>query len=179
MGKRSTGKFKRIARDFYPTPYEAASKVFPYLSVGTLFCEPCAGDGQLVRHLVRAGHHCTAQYDILPMSAEIGQLDALEMTPAHTYGADAIITNTPWRRDLFHPMITRFLRCAPVVWLLADADWAYTKQAAPYLVHCRKIVTIGRVKWQPGSAHTGKDNSAWYQFTRPTSPQAQFYGWRP
>ena len=29
---------------------------------------------------------------------------------------------------------------------------------------CRKVVSVGRLKWIPGSKHTGKDNCAWYLF---------------
>jgi hypothetical protein len=41
----------------------------------------------------------------------------------------------------------------------------FTKQAAPYLPYCRKIVTIGRVKWIEDSLYTGKDDSAWFHFS--------------
>jgi hypothetical protein len=46
----------------------------------------------------------------------------------------------------------------------SSADWKQTRQAAPYLPHCSDIVAIGRVKWFPGSKHTGKDNARWYRF---------------
>jgi hypothetical protein len=48
--------------------------------------------------------------------------------------------------------------------LLLDADWAHTKQAAPFLPSCSDIVAIGRVKWFPDSKFSGKDNCSWYRF---------------
>jgi len=38
----------------------------------------------------------------------------------------------------------------------------HTKQATPYLPHCKKIVSVGRVKWFGNTA--GKDNCCWYLF---------------
>ena len=62
-----------------------------------------------------------------------------------------------------HGLITHFQNIAPT-WLLLDADWKQTRQAAPFLPHCSDIVAIGRVKWIEGSKHTGKDNACWYRF---------------
>ena len=58
-----------------------------------------------------------------------------------------------------HGLIAHFQNIAPT-WLLLDADWKQTRQAAPFLPHCSDIVAIGRVKWIEGSKHTGKDNCA-------------------
>jgi hypothetical protein len=74
-----------------------------------------------------------------------------------------IITNPPWDRPPMHQIIDRCSRLAPT-WLLFDADWAFTRQAAPYLQYCRRIVAVGRVRWIAGSEMTGKDNVAWYLF---------------
>jgi hypothetical protein len=62
-----------------------------------------------------------------------------------------------------HRMIPHFQRIAPT-WLLLDNDWASTRQAAPFIAACSDIVAIGRLRWIEGSAHTGKDNYAWYRF---------------
>jgi len=64
---------------------------------------------------------------------------------------------------LLHPLILHFSKQAPT-WLLFDADWIHTKQAVQYLPLCKKVVSIGRVKWIEDSKHTGKDNSCWYLF---------------
>jgi hypothetical protein len=60
-------------------------------------------------------------------------------------------------------MIEHFSAMRPT-WLLFDADWMHTLQSAPYMKWCRKIVSVGRVKWIPDSTMTGKDNCAWYLF---------------
>jgi hypothetical protein len=153
MGKRSD--FVRRDADFYPTPRSAVVPLIPFLKGIRTFAEPCCGDGDLVRHLQAFGLHCLYRGDI-----HTGQ-DALAVK---SYGAvDAIITNPPYTRDLMHRLIAHFQAIAPT-WLLIDADWAHTKQAAPFMPGCSDIVSIGRVKWIEGSKHTGKDNYAWYRF---------------
>ena len=56
----------------------------------------------------------------------------------------------------------------------------HTKQSRDYLQFCRKIVSVGRVKWIPDSKHTGKDNCAWYLFdtlrSGETKIETVFYG---
>ena len=122
------------------------------------FAEPCAGDGELVRHLESFGLRCVYAGDI-----RTGQ-DALARRAIRR--DRCIITNPPYtrhRRKLMHALIEHFQRIAPT-WLLLDSDWASTRQAAPFLPCCSDIVAIGRVKWIENSKHTGKDNYAWYRF---------------
>jgi len=158
MGKRSN--FKRVERDYYPTPYKAVEPLLPHLD-GGMFIEPCAGDGRLVDHLESNGLRCYMATDIEPMRDDIGKTDAFDIH--HIYGAGCIITNPPWDRKILHPMISHFAELAPT-WLLFDADWMHTKQSAEHMKLCRKIVSVGRVKWIEGSKMTGKDNCAWYLF---------------
>ena len=153
MGKRSN--FERREADFYPTPRAAVVPLIPYLRCIRSFAEPCAGNGALVRHLEEFALRCVYAGDIRSGQDALGLDDYGEI--------DAIITNPPWSRDLMHRLIAHFLPIAPT-WLLLDADWAHTKQAAPFLLFCSDIVAIGRVKWIEGSKHTGKDNCAWYRF---------------
>jgi hypothetical protein len=153
MGKRSN--FERREADFYPTPPAAVAPLITHLRGIKTFAEPCAGDGDLVGHLESFSLRCVYSGDI-----RNGQ-DALERDDYG--GADCIITNPPWSRDVLHRLITHFQNIAPT-WLLLDADWKQTRQAAPYLPHCSDIVAIGRVKWIEGSKHTGKDNACWYKF---------------
>jgi hypothetical protein len=153
MGKRSN--FERREADFYTTPRAAVMPLIPHLRGIRTFAEPCAGDGALVRHLEEFDLRCVYSGDIRD-----GQ-DALALD---NYGAaDAIITNPPWSRDVMHGLIAHFRNVTPT-WLLLDADWAHTKQAAPFLPHCSDIVAVGRVKWIEGSKHTGKENCAWCRF---------------
>ena len=154
MGKRSS--FERIPHDFYPTPLAAVLPLVPWLRGVRTFAEPCAGAGDLVRHLESFGLRCVYAGDIAT-----GQ-DALELD---SYGdADSIITNPPYTRELMHKLIAHFMRAAPFVWLLIDYDWAHTEQAAPFMPMCSDIVATGRVKWIADSKHTGKNNFGWYRF---------------
>jgi len=170
VGKRSS--FDRVPRDFYPTPREAVLPLLPHLIAGARFCEPCAGNGALVDALVAAGHRCAAAWDIEPRRADIDQHNALHRLIGNI---DCFITNPPWDRRTLHPMILHFSKQAPT-WLLFDADWIHTRQSTPFLPLLQKIVSVGRVKWIPGTKMTGKDNCAWYFFGKSTGEPAKFYG---
>tara|TARA_R110000824_G_scaffold95580_2_gene229787 strand:- start:1887 stop:2390 length:504 start_codon:yes stop_codon:yes gene_type:complete len=165
MGKRSN--FERKARDFYPTPYEAVVPLLPHLPKNSQFHEPCSGDGDLIEHLELNGHNCITAGDIS------NGHDALEIT--HT-SADIFITNPPWDRKILHPLITHLSSISPT-WLLFDADWMHTKQSIPYMHLCKKVISVGRIKWIPDSKMTGKDNCAWYLFDQ-DSDQTKFFGRR-
>jgi hypothetical protein len=166
VGKRSN--FERKPRDFYPTPYEAVIPLLPWLPPHSRFDEPCAGDGDLIAHLERNGHTCAAASDIE------GTEYAHDARTVEKCQGDFFITNPPWSRDMLHPIIEN-LRVQAPTWLLFDADWMHTKQAAPYLEYCHMIVSVGRVKWIPDSKMTGKDNCAWYLFDNTISP-TEFVG---
>lgn len=174
MGKRSD--FQRVPRDFYPTPAEAVVPLLRHLAPRTQFVEPCAGNGALIDHLEAAGHRCGAAYDIEPRRDGIVQLDALTLNRfALGLAWEVIITNPPWDRKVLHPLIEHLSDLGPT-WLLFDADWSHTRQAAPFMPRLRRIVSVGRVKWIPDSPFTGKDNCAWHLFDKPTSTAATFYG---
>jgi hypothetical protein len=165
MGKRSDG-FARVERDYYPTPEAAVLPLLPHLEPGTHFIEPCAGDGRLIRHLEKYGHVCVDAFDIEPLDPRVDWDDALEAVFVAEKGEpvpDVVLTNPPWRRDFLHPFITHWRAQMPT-WVLCDADWCHTVQSAPFMPYCRKIVSVGRVKWIEGSKMTGKDNAAWHLF---------------
>lgn len=170
MGKRST--FQRRERDFYPTPAAAVTPLLAHLRPGTVFAEPCAGDGALLDHLTAGGHVCAWASDIEPRRADIHENDA---TTCGIGAAECFITNSPWARDVLHEIIVHLSDLAPT-WLLLDADWVHTRQAVPYLPRLRKIVAVGRVKWIPDSPFTGKDNCAWHLFDLPSVTAPLFYG---
>ena len=172
MGKRSN--FKRVARDFYPTPREAIEPLVSHLPKTGLFAEPCAGDGRLIDGIEELSNlHCYLAVDVEPRRDDIGVGDALTVD---INGCDLIITNPPWDRKILHSMIENLSKQKPT-WLLFDADWAHTQQAVPYLEHCSKIVSVGRVKWFGNM--TGKDNCAWHLFQREAlSAPIEFYGRR-
>lgn len=163
MSKRAT-KFERSPGDFYPTPAKAVAPLLPYLNPRTRFYEPCAGDGSLVRALVDAGHICLGASDIEPQHMWISKFDILTLeaclTPSHDR---CFITNPPWERDLLHKILERLPAILPT-WLLIDADWLFTKQAAPYWPRATLIVAVGRVRFIPDSKHDGYDNTCWVRF---------------
>ena len=122
-----------------------------------------------------AGHACTYASDLQPRRNDIRVLDVLNLNEVHCFGADMIITNPPWSRDVLHPLIHHCIALRPT-WLLFDADWAYTKQAKPYLAYCVEIVAVGRVKWIEDSPYAGKDNCAWYLFDKGVTSYIKFKG---
>lgn len=169
MAKRSEG-FERIPSDLYRTWDERAVRaLLPHLSPGTTFVEPCAGHGDLIDQLVLAGHRCLRAYDIDPKRGDIERADALNLTWATKRGF--WITNPPWTRPIMHKIIVHLARQAPL-WALFDADWMHTDQANQILeIYGRKVVSIGRLRWIPGTPDDAKDNCCWYLFdgTRPPS----------
>ena len=162
MGKRTKGDFPRRKNDSYDTPESAISPLLPHIESSIRFVEPCAGKGNLVDFLEKNGHHCVGKYDVDPRRGDIVENDVLDMHPHQLIGCDYIITNPPWTRKLLHPMIEMFCSIRPT-WLLFDANWMHTKQAAPYLPYCKKVVTIGRVSWMENGT-SGVDDSCWYLF---------------
>jgi hypothetical protein len=142
------------------------------LPAGTRFCEPCAGNGALIRHLEAAGHHCAAAWDIEPQAEGIDTQDATQRLCGNV---DMFITNPPWERKTLHALIPHLSMQSPT-WLLFDADWMHTRQAVPFMPWLRKVVSVGRVKWIPDSQFTGKDNCCWYLFDQRAAAPAQFVG---
>lgn len=159
MGKRSN--FKPHKLDAYATPEEAVLPLLRHLPKGSYYAEPCAGDGALIKILNKHGHKCVAAYDVEPRHKIVAQADAVFLSKEDMKRASVVITNPPWGRNVLHQIIERSLFWGPT-WLLFDSDWAFTKQAIPYLPFCQKIVAIGRVKWFGNTA--GKDNCCWYLF---------------
>lgn len=156
MGKRS--EFERVEKDFYRTiDRRAVQALEPHLRNHD-FAEPCSGELDLVKALEEMGYHCGWESDISRGT------DAL--TLEHIGGASCIITNPPWTRSILHPMIDHFISIAPYCWLLFDADWAHTKQSKPYMQYCTDIVSVGRLIWIQGTTTSGKDNCAWYRFSK-------------
>lgn len=169
MGKRDSGKFERVPNDLYRTWDERAVRpLLPLLEPGTPFVEPCAGHGDLIDQLTRAGHRCLAGYDIEPQRHDILTGDATRLRWARP-GRAIWITNPPWKREILHPIIRNLARQAPL-WALFDADWFQTDQSGA-IAHefLHRFVAVGRVRWIEGSTMDGYENCAWYLFdgTRP------------
>lgn len=169
MSKRSS--FRRMKNDAYDTPLEAVSPLLRHLPARFTFDEPCAGAGLLADSLTKAGGQRGLLCDIAPRRRDVMPQDAMSLSQTK---AQYIITNPPWTRELLHPLILHLCQLAPT-WLLLDAGWAFTKRAGPYMDHCRKVVAVGRLRWIPGSPHTGKDDCAWYLFTHASDEPTLFF----
>lgn len=150
-----------MPRDLYKTPRAAFLPLIPHLPPRFRFCEPCAADGEFIYHVLSTTDgHCTNSFDIEPLHCRIKQGNALTMTKADLKGADFILTNSPWDRKIFHPLLDHWRTLCPS-WVLIDAGWMFTKQAKPYMEYCAKVVPIGRVKWFPDTKMTGKEDCVW------------------
>ena len=177
MGKRSN--FDRVERDYYPTPIEAVEPLIDHLPYDFDYIEPCAGDGRLVDHITKlteGGAECLFKSDIEPRAKDVKEFDAFLLDFGGSGVVDFVITNPPWERSFLHSFIEKYIYIAPT-WLLFDADWMHTKQSAMYMTYCKKVVSVGRVKWIEGSKNTGKDNCCWYLFDlEKRDKPTQFYG---
>ena len=172
MGKRSD--FARRAHDVYDTiDPKAVRKLLPHLPPECRYVEPFAGKGDLIAQLAAAGHECVDAADLIPRAPLIRQADAFT-AQYHLPPGAMFISNPVWTRALLHPLIYRLMRMAPC-WLLFDADWMHTQQAQPFMPHCLAVVSVGRVRWIPGSKSTGKDNCAWYFFDGFRTGNTVFY----
>lgn len=173
MGKRSD--FPRMPRDLYKTwDARAYPPLLRVLGAGVRFVEPCAADMTMVDKLEAAGHECVFASDAAPLHPEVIQKNAFSLGSGDCAGADYIITNPPWRRDLLHGMIEHFRQLRPT-WLLFDAAWSHTIQedlakkhdvkTVPELMeYCAAQVSVGRLKWIPNSKHDGTEDTCWYLF---------------
>jgi len=165
MGKRSD--FEKIPKDAYMTTDPRAVKpLLDYLDFTQkvfleqsgeriTYYEPCVGDGSLVKLL--------EEYTCIGQSDEEMDARSFQYIDYFPRDFDFFITNPPWTRKLLHPIIEN-LRVQKPTWLLFDADWMHTQQAIPFLRYCKTIISVGRLKWIPGSTMDGKDNCAWYLF---------------
>ncbi len=161
MGKRSD--FERIERDHYPSPPEAMWPLLHYLPFRRKFAEVCAGGGRMVDFFELHGHECTYACDIHPLRRGIRKRAATDVRIEDVNGAEMFITNPPWEREWLHPIIDHLSSLLPT-WVIIDADWAHnvTEPVPSLVARCAMIVPIGRIKWIPGSEHSGKENVCWY-----------------
>ena len=121
MSKRFRNRFERSPRDFYKTPLVSVKPLIPYLRAAGVcdFAEPCAGQGDLIRHLESSGFRCVYRGDLAT-----GQ-DALDILrfPA------PVITNTPYSRPILLRLLEHFIQTAPSVYLILPADFAHVAYA--------------------------------------------------
>lgn len=176
MGRRS--QFDRLPRDYYRTiDPRAVAALKPFITKGSTFVEPCAGDGILTDQLVEnLGLRCVGEFDIEPDNDRIIQKDALTITKEDVKDADLIISNPPWDRKLLHPMIEHFAKLKPT-WLLFDHEWSQTLQSKLLMKeYCVEIVAIGRLKWIEKTTMQSKDSCSWYKFDINKNSSIKFHG---
>lgn len=169
MSKRTPGLPQR-PRGFWPTPFEAVAPLIPYLPPRARYGEPCAGDGDLIRHLddMWPAGRCVWASDLEPQRSGIRTLAVADITAALTCDVDLWVTNPPWpvggkRGDPALSIIKHLTGIAPT-WALLPWDFAANGYFRTLIAQCSDIVPVGRVKWIPGSASAGVDNCAWYRF---------------
>lgn len=192
----------RRRSDYYPTidpravpPLLAAMwETGDHLAgVLTSYVEPCAGTADLI-HLLHTLHpqlRCAFGLELDPHDEglrnrwPIARGNALTVTERDLAGVHLFITNPPWDRPLLHQLIRHLASLRPT-WLLYDASWAYTKQAAPFARLLTDVVAVGRLKWfapkgpplrltgesdaeyrkrcQKAKGNDAADDCAWYRF---------------
>lgn len=164
MSKRTPG-FERRAMDAYDTPEAGVLPLLPFIQDVRSYAEPCAGNGYLIRALKKHGLNCVWASDIrTDVKPPIkGGLDALSLTRPMIDRADAVISNPPWTRGIMMPMIKHLMRLKPT-WMLFDSDFMHNQQAASLIIHCRAIISVGRLRWIEGTEHASLDNCCWYLF---------------
>jgi len=145
---------------FYPTPFASVEPLIKHLPNKFTFSEPCAGDGNLCRHLEYYGGVCMWASDISPLGEGIIENDFTEVGEDQVLESQFIITTPPWVRTILHSIIEHFAPLRPT-WLLFDADWVHTKDSMPYIKHLHKIVSTDGPGGRP---------CAWHLFDAQTPP---------
>lgn len=157
MSKRNKGKqdeFTKIPKDkYYTWDKRPGIALRNFIPANSRYYEPCAGAGDLIETLK----------PLVCVGSSDEEIDA--RTHKYDTDADFFITNPPWTTSLLHPIIDN-LRTQLPTWLLFYADWMHTAQSAPYLNYCKAIISVGRLKWIPGTTMDGYDNCAWYLFVK-------------
>jgi hypothetical protein len=162
MSKRKPGGFRRIERNLYPTSLAQAERLLPFLWPGARFYEPCAGAGDLVRHLVARGMVCVGASDIEPRGEKIGKRDALTLWRPDLENADLIITN-PAHEGVQTVFIIDHLRKLKPSWMLLPLDYLandYMQQLLGYA----SIITPAKRLRLAGTPDQGTDNFVWVRF---------------
>lgn len=172
MGKRSN--FEKVPRDFYPTiDPNAIPQTFVNQIRGRYYAEPCCGAGDLVDLLADVAM-CKWESDVDYRGCG-KKWDAMKLSRHELEKCEVIITNPPYTRKVLLPMIDHLTSLKPT-WLLLPADMMHNKYFSDYMKRCRKVISVGRLKWIKGSPHTSTDNYAWYLFDAGRTKQTRFYG---
>ena len=167
----------RRDRDWYATPEKAVKSLIVHLPDYGTFCEPCAGDGRLSKHvetLTSTTVWAKLQYDIEPQADGIIKKDSLSLVPSDLFEIDFLITNPPFEWETLQQMLELFPTLKPT-WLLLPFGYACNKRMAPYMAVCKTVVPIGRVKWIEDSKQSSTDDFAWFLFDASHSAYIRLY----
>lgn len=185
LGQAMGTQRARKKNDFYATTDpRVIAPLLAHVPPGTVYAEPCAGEGDLIHLLERAGLVCDWALELEPPGDfplprwPIGRGNALNLTErdlaAMGDAASVFITNPPWGRTMLHALIHHLAAIKPT-WMLFDASWAFTRQAAAFGPICTDVVTVGRVKWFENSRHDPPDDCAWYRFDAQAPHPTRFH----
>lgn len=167
---------------FFATPIQAVWPLIPFLVDNyefewCTFAEPCAGAGDLIKHLAKFGHVCRFSCDINPKCNQMREIDAIPFFERKLTewddeyqdvmeNCDLIITNPPFsshHTKTLHRMIDVFSKAKPT-WLLLPLGKAANVNFAPFMAYCHEVVTIGRIKWFEGTKDKESRDFAWFLF---------------
>ena len=175
ISKRSN--FAKIERDWYPTtdPKAIPPKLVEFIR-GKSYAEPCYGEGDLEDLLMDVAT-CRWRSDIRETVGCSKVVDAMCLSKEDIARCDYIITNPPFSRDVLLPLIDHFVSLKPT-WLLLPADYMHNVYFGEYMAKCRRVISVGRLKWFKDSKHTSTDNFAWYFWVKgaTTDTRTEFYG---
>lgn len=175
MSKRSD--FDKVPKDFYPTtdPKAIPPKLVEFIR-GKSYAEPCYGEGDLEDLLMDVAT-CRWRSDIRETVGSSKVMDAMYLSKEDTARCDYIITNPPFSRDVLLPLIDHFVSLKPT-WLLLPADYMHNVYFGEYIAKCRRVISVGRLKWFKDSKHTSTDNFAWYFWVKGATADTRtgFYG---
>lgn len=176
MSKLGKTEFARSKNDFYGTPPKAIEALLPHLPQNTIYCEPCGGAGDLINNLktLRPDVVCKAAFDIDPRINGIVQKSALSIKEYDIDGIDMFITNPPFKWEMFEPIAEHLITLRPV-WFLIPSDYMHNIRMGSLMKRCKKVVSIGRIKWFSDSNATSTDNFCWYYFDK-NEGDTFFYG---
>lgn len=173
---KTQGVYEKHPRDYYKTPFKAVEPLKGFLSTGLTFCEPCAGDGALVKHIESLFQaECFLPMDIEPQADWIIKGDAINLSEEAVQYCDLIITNPPFTHSILSPLMDKWINLKPTV-LLLPADFIHNIRFAPYLKWCYLIKSIGRVKWIEDSKGSGVENYIWAFFRPDNVSPTEFVG---
>jgi hypothetical protein len=148
----------------------AVAALLPHLAPRTRFIEPWAGKGDLVRQMSAAGHTCIDAFDIAPRAPMIRQQDASTWQAGPYTRRETIITNPPFDWPVVSALPANWADQVVHSWLLLEASFMHTRRAGPLMQRCRKIVSIGRLKWAADTEHASTKDYCWFQFGSTASP---------